>query len=1578
MQLDGTIKVAIRIRPLNRNESDHFSAWKVHGTNTIVPCTVDGRPSQYTSPFCFDSIFDESAKTTEIYSQIAKEIVEGSMDGINGTIFAYGQTSSGKTHTMQGNASEPGIIPQAITHIFQHIIDSPEREFLLRVSYLEIYNENIRDLLAPEKDNLKVNEDITRGIFVKNLTEEIVSSPQEVAKLMIKGDRNRHVGETNMNERSSRSHTIFRMDIESRDREEGKKGRSSIGGAVKISSLNLVDLAGSERVGHTGAEGIRLKEGGHINKSLLTLGTVIKKLSENGGHIPYRDSRLTRILQPSLGGNARTAIICTITPSNVFMDETVGTLKFASRAKTIKNKPEVNETISDEALLKQYKKEIRDLKEQLDVVKARESQTDLSRTSVSSVNKETDQNAIREKLEHMMNMILTGSKLSDTPSVAKKHKVVRRQTWFPGSNAAAYQDDSDDDEGDRNIVSAEIRRPLKRKQNSENIAEDVAGNMETIPITSNPDQNTVAVPTNPDPDPDEIAPLFPPIKYGLNRADCEKMDLLEKLVLKTLCERQEKECEKASCCFHSQFRFNNIFFLEKMAFELAKYKSGMSTTSSQNSPLKTPNRTIKRMRSVSDELDQSPNKQIHLEQVDNESPEVSSNQDTQLRDELSATNSKCEELERKLALQEESAQLKSRSDAEELNSLKEQIREFLSQNANLRDELNASKLQSDELKQKLTIQEETVQMRSRTYVEELNSLKDENKRVHDQNAQLRDELSAVKSLSEELDQKFTLQEEFVRSAAEEVHSLKDQNIKIHDHNAQLRDELSAAKLRSDELEQKLASQEESAQLRLRSDAEALNSLKYQNKELHEQIAQLRDELRASRERSEELERNLSSESVELDSLKIQNNEIHDQNKRLRDELIATKLSQEELKQMLAMQEESALIKSRSDADVLNSMRDELDTAKSKCDELERKLTMQVESSETELRSAAEELNSLKQQNEENMEQNALLRDELEGSKSTCEELERKLRTQEENFEVRSRAEAEEYGTLTKQSDELKNRNVALVDIASVLFSSPDVIPDFENLEELKMSAEQYMSKKVEETKSLESEIQRLQVEIGNFESQLQSLQRSNDELTSTLNSERTRIVELESSVSTLSAVQSDNQRLESKLQTARDDLKTIEEENLILQKDGAETEKLLSAQISALETDVHALEAKLRESSEKLENEATTRKSLIDEISSWKSKWEDLNTSTMEKIELRDKKISELESTIAEMNDAERMLQEAMEEAITVNTNLESQIIELKQKIQDQLTNANSELVGLAGEKGNGESSTLTLELENLRSDLLIANERLDHHSSQEEKYIRTINDLSESMANIENQISSLQKDFSSAIEEKKRFEVLYNDVKKLLEEREQSWQAKYKELELNAAEQEKVRQTLSEKEVSQAITSNILNILKYLLNQKLLIKSQDFARELREDMKETMAEIVDVEDLLGESEGVVFWKDVLELLRRQFADLNQLKLNENSLRTKLKERESEISELYSSQEKYSGTISKYKEKLHAAMEDKIKLEDKIQAMMVQVEKLNKKRMESIELLNEDIKHEKSENEVLRNELNSKVTGWLIVSCLYL
>ena len=276
---------------------------------------------------------------------------------------------------MKGTKETPGIIPLSIRDIFHTISQIQDRKFQLRVSYLEIYNEVIIDLLDPDNQSLKIREDFVnnRGVYVSGAKEEQVSSIEEMLGLMEKGENYRHFGSTNMNERSSRSHTIFRIMIESMDASVACKAledddfdifASGVETSVLCSTLNLVDLAGSERVSNTLAEGQRLKEGGHINKSLLTLGNVIAKLSEgSSSHIPYRDSKLTRILSPALGGNSKTAIICTVTPALQHFEETHSTLKFANRAKSIQNNVTVNEILNEKALIKKLKRENDEWKE---------------------------------------------------------------------------------------------------------------------------------------------------------------------------------------------------------------------------------------------------------------------------------------------------------------------------------------------------------------------------------------------------------------------------------------------------------------------------------------------------------------------------------------------------------------------------------------------------------------------------------------------------------------------------------------------------------------------------------------------------------------------------------------------------------------------------------------------------------------------------------------------------------------------------------------------------------------------------------------------------------------------------------------------------------------------------------------------------------------------------------------------------------------------------------------------------------------------------------------------------------------
>jgi centromeric protein E len=408
------IQVAVRVRPILDREAElkgPSESWRAipHAAQVVRlgrPSAGAGGAATGPAAFYFDYVFGKESSNEDVYLQVARPLVEGSLNGYNGTVFAYGQTSSGKTHTMWGTDLDPGVMRRAVQDLFDSVRAAPHREFLIRVSYLEIYNETIRDLLHPQPatTNIRVLEDSDGRIYT-DAREEIVTHPEQVYELLLNGETKRMTGATDMNERSSRSHTILTLVIESRERtsEDDVSEAESSGqrvdscSAVRTATLTLVDLAGSERQKDAKSEGLRLKEGGFINKSLLTLGTVINKLSEgNHAHIPYRDSKLTRMLQNSLGGNSRTAVICAITPAAAHAEETLSTLKFATRAKDVQNRAQQNEVLDDRALLKRYQKEIAALRTQLS--KLQQGEADGPKTSAEAV-RALEQNAAEAERE---------------------------------------------------------------------------------------------------------------------------------------------------------------------------------------------------------------------------------------------------------------------------------------------------------------------------------------------------------------------------------------------------------------------------------------------------------------------------------------------------------------------------------------------------------------------------------------------------------------------------------------------------------------------------------------------------------------------------------------------------------------------------------------------------------------------------------------------------------------------------------------------------------------------------------------------------------------------------------------------------------------------------------------------------------------------------------------------------------------------------------------------------------------------------------------------------------------------------
>ncbi|KAE9600255.1 hypothetical protein Lal_00045497 [Lupinus albus] len=352
------IMVTVRLRPLNRREqlAKDQVAWDCINDYTIMYKPPPHERVAQPASFSFDKVFGPACLTETVYEEGVKNVALSALMGINSTIFAYGQTSSGKTYTMRG------ITEKAVNDIYEHIMNTPERNFTIQISGLEIYNENVRDLLNSESGrNLKLLDDPEKGTVVEKLVEETAKDDKHLRHLISICEAQRQVGETALNDNSSRSHQIIRLTIKSTQRDNADCVRSF------VATLNFVDLAGSERAAQTQADGTRLREGCHINLSLMTLTTVIRKLSvgKRSGHIPYRDSKLTRILQHSLGGNARTAIICTLSPALSHVEQSRNTLFFAIRAKEVTNNAQVNMVVSEKQLVKHLQKEVARLEAEL-------------------------------------------------------------------------------------------------------------------------------------------------------------------------------------------------------------------------------------------------------------------------------------------------------------------------------------------------------------------------------------------------------------------------------------------------------------------------------------------------------------------------------------------------------------------------------------------------------------------------------------------------------------------------------------------------------------------------------------------------------------------------------------------------------------------------------------------------------------------------------------------------------------------------------------------------------------------------------------------------------------------------------------------------------------------------------------------------------------------------------------------------------------------------------------------------------------------------------------------------------------
>ncbi|MQL77658.1 hypothetical protein Taro_010094 [Colocasia esculenta] len=422
------VQVLLRCRPFNEDEL-RSNAPQVVTCNELqreVAISQNIAGKQIDRVFTFDKVFGPSAKQQDLYDQAVVPIVNEVLEGFNCTIFAYGQTGTGKTYTMEGECKrsksgpkgqlppDAGVIPRAVKQIFD-TLESQNAEYSVKVTFLELYNEEITDLLAPEelskaaleekqKKPLPLMEDGKGGVLVRGLEEEIVTSAGEIFTLLERGSAKRRTAETLLNKQSSRSHSLFSITIHIKEATpEGEE-------LIKCGKLNLVDLAGSENISRSGAREGRAREAGEINKSLLTLGRVITALVEHLGHIPYRDSKLTRLLRDSLGGRTKTCIIATVSPSVYCLEETLSTLDYAHRAKNIKNRPEVNQKMMKSTLIKDLYGEIDRLK--AEVYAAREK-VGVYIPKERYYQEESERKAMADQIEQMNVTLETNQKQRD-------------------------------------------------------------------------------------------------------------------------------------------------------------------------------------------------------------------------------------------------------------------------------------------------------------------------------------------------------------------------------------------------------------------------------------------------------------------------------------------------------------------------------------------------------------------------------------------------------------------------------------------------------------------------------------------------------------------------------------------------------------------------------------------------------------------------------------------------------------------------------------------------------------------------------------------------------------------------------------------------------------------------------------------------------------------------------------------------------------------------------------------------------------------------------------------------------------
>ncbi|XP_060908635.1 centromere-associated protein E isoform X3 [Labrus mixtus] len=1520
MTQESAVKVCVRVRPLIEREESAASEsaepahlfWKADKKS--IHQIDDGNS---TKSFSFDRVFTAQETTNQLYQNIAKPLVVSTVEGYNGTIFAYGQTSSGKTFTMMGSNGTPGVIPLAVEDVFQTIKNFPKKEFLLRVSYMEIYNETVSDLLVDswKRKPLEVRETINKNIYVADLTEELVTNPSQALSWIRKGEKNRHYGKTKMNQRSSRSHTIFRMILESRERSDPASGENA-DGAIIVSHLNLVDLAGSERASQTGAEGARFKEGCNINRSLFTLGQVIKKLTDESqkGFTNYRDSKLTRILQNSLGGNAKTVIICTITP--VTLEETLSTLQFASTAKKMKNDPHVTEVSDDGALLKRYRNEIVDLKRRLNEVSSVTQTTATEKDFLSQLLQEKDQlqREQEDRIRNLTQLLVTSSNQISAPKRPK-----RRVTW--GGKMLRLAHPSAFEGGMSELSFAEPfsgKRKAERSYLSEMAGDDEDfhwGIPEDLPEDMELNQSSVTVRSFGDSPKDFVSPdrmreLSSKVSHLEMQLEMEiqqkeeammKVETLDDKVSELEQQLQMENQQKGEAMMkvetlddkvseleqqlqtENQQKGEAMMKVETLDDKVSELEQQLQTENQQKGEAMTEVETSDGRVSELEQKLQAENQQKleALEKVEmlevrvadlEEQSHTSSDSDDQMRREFAETVQLCEHLatekdvmateldylkqelgmfiEQTESLETEKAamwkELEERRETDEFKSLEEEFRkeqenELQNEISSLKEAVQASEVQSQELQNKLDVLSEELKKKS-DFVEELQSMS--GKDLVQEVAKLRRSLDDAEGLSRDT------KKEWAHLRSENI-ALEESNVTLTTNHENmeaevnsLRFQLEKEKSRYRQMQSDLQKElnvvfDENTKLTTLLDGKVPKNL-IDSVELERTVAGLNKELAASHEAEEALRAQLD-ELASIQTLQDQVDNLMQQVCELTEELCAAQTHRDSLISAQAQSQEEALqlrdALQMSQEEIL-TVRAELSDAALREEQVES-LRQTLENSEAEksqLNSAVqEELSKLTESEElreslteklNDMQQ--LVKDleeklaDSEVSKTTEEEISKELQEQlnqltEELRVVRAEtdtsvcagaqpsAETEnKLFTVAAERDQLKADLQKHVDMAAetqlLLQSLQNELQ--EQRSDLEKLYEQKESDLREQMQSLSEELERMRAEKETLPSAAQMSSEETEKLlsaVSTLTAERDQLrMDLQENVELMIENQDE-------LRTALE--RNNEQKEMIKQLQSARTSKQDGPDPSDTSAQLEELQTRMMTLSEQLQSVESERDALLCERTA------DSQTEEMEKLQHRVTSLSEdrdqLQDTLDTLRQEKQQLREESEGRM--------------ETLQEEMKTLTEQLQSVVSER-----------------DALLCERTADSQTEEMEKLQHRVTSLSEDRDQLQDTLDTLRQEKQQLREESEgRMETLQEEMKTLTEQ----LQSVVSERETLLSEKETSCQSSSEEMEKQQLREEMEKLQHRVTSlsedrdqlQETLEAVRQEKKQLREEMEERM-----------------------------------------------------------------------------------------------------------------------------------------------